>query len=315
MIQNISINKISLLLIVLFILSSHDMFLKLDNYYLEPDTDATIALYNGTFTSSENTIDRNRMLDISLVGEGSRNRVDTSQWTESGGKTILNFTTGASGTWIAGVSTRARNIALTAKDFNDYLEHDGVMDMLDWRKQNNTLDQNAVEKYSKHVKTIFQVGDQKTDDWKTELGYPIEFIPLDNPYELNLGDQMRVKLLWQGQPLADQLVYAGNQHIHDHEEDHNHEGEDHRHDAPSYRTDNKGMVTIDLEEEGHYYLRTIYMTNSEAPGLTHESNWATLTFQLGHGHSHGLSVYTYWLIIILALIGILVWLRLKSRKR
>ena len=33
---------------------SHDMFLKLDNYFLEPNTQATIQLFNGTFEKSEN---------------------------------------------------------------------------------------------------------------------------------------------------------------------------------------------------------------------------------------------------------------------
>ena len=60
------------------------------------------------------------------------------------------------------VSTKARNIELTAKKFNDYLKHDGVLDMLEYRKKNNDLDKDAVESYQKHVKAIFQVGKEKT---------------------------------------------------------------------------------------------------------------------------------------------------------
>ncbi|MBO6533930.1 MAG: DUF4198 domain-containing protein, partial [Muricauda sp.] len=84
---------------------SHDMFLKLDNYFLEPNTQATIQLFNGTFEKSENVIDRNRMLDVSLVGNGQRIQVDSTQWTERDSITFLNFTTGSPGTWVAGVST------------------------------------------------------------------------------------------------------------------------------------------------------------------------------------------------------------------
>ena len=133
------------------------MFLKMDNYFLDPNTNAAIQLFNGTFEKSENVIDRNRMLDMSLVGNGQRIQVDSAQWTEKDSITFLNFKTGGPGTWVAGVSTAAKNIALDAKSFNDYLEHDGVVDMLEWRKENNALDHDAVEKYSKHVKTIFQV--------------------------------------------------------------------------------------------------------------------------------------------------------------
>lgn len=60
-------------LIVAFVLFiSHVMFLKFDSYFLQPNTDTTIQLFNGTFAKSENVITRNRMIDVSLVGNGDR---------------------------------------------------------------------------------------------------------------------------------------------------------------------------------------------------------------------------------------------------
>jgi len=354
--------KIVLVLIAFVVFSSHDMYLKLDSYFLQPNTSASIQLFNGTFESSDNTIARNRMIDVSLVGNGTRTAVDTAQWSEVGNTTILNFKTGAAGTWVAGVSTRARNIEMAAADFNDYLEHDGVLDMLEWRKTNNALDADAVEKYSKHVKTIFQVGDQLTDDWQTELGYPIEFMPLSNPYDLHAGHTMQVQLLWQGEPLANQLVYVGSkkvehehehehehakeaavEHSHDHEHadeadhehshehtdaaehehPHNHDTEkeepaDHHHDLTQLRTDVNGKLTLDITHQGIWYLRTIHLMQSEEEGLTHESNWATLTFEVGEGHSHeheaehshgeeaslGIPSYVYWIGSAVLVIGL-----------
>jgi uncharacterized GH25 family protein len=311
------------LILSLILFSSHDMFLKMDTYYLQPNEEASIALYNGTFTASENTIDRNRMIDVSLVGNGLRTKADTTQWIEKDLKTILNFTTGEEGTWVAGVSTRARNIELEAKAFNDYLDHDGVIDMLDWRKQNDVMEEDAIEKYSKHVKTIFQVGEKTSSDWDAELGYPIEFVPLSNPYDARKGDQLKVKLLRDGNPLVKQLVYVGSEHAHSHDHDHDEaSGDDHQHnDATKLTTDNNGVVTMELTEEGIYYLRTIHMTLSEEEGLTHESNWATLTFEVGHGHSHadghshGIGNYAYYIIGILILAGLLIGLRLRGNRK
>jgi len=291
-------NKI-LLLLAFVLLTSHDMFLKLDSYFLQPNTPATIQLYNGTFERSENAISRDRMLDASLVGNGERIAVDSTQWSDMDNAAILSFTTGEAGTWVAGVSTAARNIEMTAEDFNGYLEHDGVLDMLEWRRENNALGSGAVEKYSKHVKAIFQVGEAKTEDWQTVLGYPIEFIPLENPYDLHPGHSLSVRLLWQGEPLVNQLVYLGFQpspdpgqsHSHSDEADHSHDdaaGADHTHEnTRSLTTDGDGIVRFPITAKGVWYLRTIYMTLSDAPGLTHESNWATLTFGVGEGHSHG----------------------------
>lgn len=339
--------KLFFLLIAFVLFSSHDMFLKLDTYFLSPNTQASINLFNGTFDNSENIITRDRMTDVSLIGRGSRIQLDTNQWRDEDNTTILSFETGDPGTWVAGVSTRPRNLAMSAEDFNDYLEHDGVLDMLEWRKNNDALDQDAVEKYSKHVKTIFQVGNQLTDDWKTTLGYPIEFIPLSNPYDLHPGHVMELELLWQGNPLSNQLVYIGSQGItteHSHEDgsvhDSNHEHshdpenpqsdqEDHQHDnMMQARTDETGRLSVNITHKGIWHFRTIYLAHSEEAGLTHESNWATLTFEVGEGHSHahevgehehpeenllGIPTYFYWIGSVVLVLALFFWFNRKNQ--
>ena len=289
-----------LLLLTLAALLSygHDMFLKLDEYYLPPNRAATIQLFNGTFDRSDNSIDRNRMVDVSLVHGGRRHRVDTTQWSERNNTTYLGFDTGAPGTYVAGVSTRARDFDLAADAFNDYLKHDGVLDELERRKAVGELDKDARERYSKHVKAIFQVGETRSDDWSAELGYPIEFVPLSNPYSVHAGESLPVKLLRSGAPLANQLVYAGlreaddgHHHAagedHDHSHDHD-EAADHDHQAGTtqLRTDAAGRIEVPITADGIWFLRTIHMEQLEEPGMTHESNWATLTFQVDHGQPH-----------------------------
>lgn len=276
------------------VFSSHDMFLKLDTHYLEPNSSVEIQLFNGTFSQSDNVITRDRMADVSIVGQGQRTRIDSSQWTERGNTTILSLTTGPVGTWVAGVSTLPRLIELSASDFNDYLQHDGATDMLQWRRENNALDDDAVEKYSKHVKTIYQVGEAITSDWQTALGYPIEFMPLNNPGTLHAGESFEVELLWNGEPLANQLVYLGSKestHSHDHDESGGHSHESHSDQGiTTFRTDDAGHLSIPIPDHGIYYLKTIYLQHSTEPDITHESNWATLTFEVGHSHggvAHG----------------------------
>jgi len=346
--------KIIIAFVAFVLFCSHIMYLKMDSYFLDPDTPTQIQLFNGTFDKSENVIDRDRMLDVSLLGNGNRIKVDDSQWSEKDSITLLNFQTGEAGTWVAGVSTAPRSIEMDAEAFNTYLEHEGILDMLEWRKKNNALDAAAVEKYSKHVKTIFQVGEKRTNDWQTPLGYPIEFIPLDNPYDLNTGDSFKFKLLLNGNPLANQLVYAdfkgsSNTHTHDataatdhHSHDkkpstsseHTHGGSTHSHEkepekehhheesieththtsGQQLRTDAKGIATAKLTADGIWHLQTIHLIPTEEEGMTHESNWSTLTFEVTHGHgadSHthdasegGIPSYLYGLGSIL-LVGLL----------
>ncbi len=312
------------------------MFLKLETYYLQADTPSSIQLFNGTFDRSDNTIDRDRMADASLFGAGKRFPIDSNQWSDKDGATILNFNTGAAGTWVAGVSTRPRNFAMYATAFNDYLEHDGVLDMLEWRKDNDALGQDAVEKYSKHVKTIFQVGDQLTPDFQTQLGYPLEFIPLSNPYDLHPGHSLQLELLWQGTPLTNQLVYVGAPKMsheqahaagvaHDHPEN---AEEDHNYVLTQLRTDADGILTVNINQKGIWYLRTIYLVESQEAGLTHESNWATLSFEIGDGYHHevveednhhheekaslGIPAYVYWGSSLVLFLGLFLWFNRKA---
>ncbi len=334
------------LLAFCILLCSHDMFLIMDTYFLEPGKKAQIDLYNGTFDRSDNTIDRDRMIDVSLMGNGNRQIMESSSWTTRDSITVLDFTAGDPGTYVAGVSTRARNITLEAEKFNNYLEHDGVLDMLQKRRDSNQMDMDATERYSKHVKAIYQVGDTRSGDWAKELGYPIEFVPLSNPYEKKTGDALKVRLLRDGKPLANQLVYAdykpaahghshdaGSDHSHDGEhshdggEPHNHDeqGENHTHTAAQkLTTDNDGVVELKLTHDGIWYLRTIHMMERNEDGLTHESNWSTLTFEVSHAHDDahdhdhdhehedGLPDWIFWVASVAVLFGLYFFFR--SRK-
>ena len=117
------------------------------------------------------------------------------------------------------------------------------------------------------------------------------------------GQTLDVKLLLGGQPLANQLVYAdhvikGHSHSHDdhghhHEHNHDHDHNDgHTHTSgQQLRTNDQGIVTMDLPEDGIYFLRTIYIEKINEGDLTHESKWSTLTFEVTH--QHGAHTHTH----------------------
>jgi hypothetical protein len=301
------------------VLSSHDLYLKLDSFFLDPNTNSVLQLYNGTFDRSENVIDRDRMIDVSIVRAGERLQANELDWFEKDSITYLNIKTEAEGTYVAGVSTKPRVLSMSADDFNDYLEHDGVLDVLESRRQSQKLNDSATEQYSKHVKTLFQVGKQRSLDYKVQLGYPIEFVALNNPYELKPGDQFSAQLFFQGKPLVDQLVYLGYQpqtviHTHDgsthtHADDSGHEHSE----LVQLRTDENGVVFAKLDQPGVWYLRTIHLVESKQDDLTHESNWATLSFALAddHNHDRGDTAYIYILVSLL-IIGALYFIYRKK---
>ena len=92
---------------------------------------------------------------------------------------------------------------MAAEDFDKYLKHSGVLDVLAERQKNmKQAKQKVVEKYSKHVKAVFQVGDKRTGSFSQEFNYPIEIIPQQNPFSLNVGDSLPVKVCFKGKPVG-----------------------------------------------------------------------------------------------------------------
>ncbi len=255
--------------------SAHDLFLKFTTYFLSPRTDASVELLNGTFSGSENVVSRDRMADVSIVGpEEEVRHPEAAAWRDEGDTSVLSFRTGPEGTYTAGVSTRPRMIKLTAEEFADYLAHDGVLDVLQERRRVGITDRPARERYSKHVKAVFQVGVRRSGGWDVQLDHPVEFVPLDNPYTLGVGERLRVRFLRDGSPVAGQLVHASHEAWE--------AGEQGMLPSEAVRTitDADGVAWIPLGASGRWYVRTIHMVPSEEEGVDYVSRWATLTFEV-----------------------------------
>lgn len=279
-------------------LAAHDMFLKLGTYFLQPNSEASVALLNGTFRSSENVISRDRMEDVSLAGPGPAwiTHPRPTQWRDTASTAVLDFETRGPGTYVLGVSTKPRTFRLTAEEFDAYLEHDGVLDVLERRRRTGRAGTPAVETYSKHVKAVLQVGDLRTDGYLRRFGYPVELVPRRNPYRLSVGDTLPLLLLKDGEPLAGQLVYASYQSYEEtggdasadeagNVTDQAHSGDaggetpagpgegsgtaegdstaapERSAEAVETRTDQNGIARIPLTHEGRWYARLIHMVS------------------------------------------------------
>ena len=85
--------------------NAHDLFIKLDSYFLPPETPVRVPIINGTFQLSENSITADRVPDVSVVRDGQRRKLGTDRWNAEGDTTFLAIRTGGEGTYVLGVST------------------------------------------------------------------------------------------------------------------------------------------------------------------------------------------------------------------
>jgi uncharacterized GH25 family protein len=209
------------------------------------------------------------MRDISLIApDAGLSPAKSISWQDIDKATLMEIQTGGTGTYVVGISTKPREIDLKAAAFNDYLKHDGIPDILAKRTKDGELGKDIRERYSKHVRAIFQVGSARTEDYKTSLHYPVEIIPQSNPYSVKVGQTLPVLCTLDGQPLINQFVIAGWESV---------DGKLHSLDT---RTDAQGIARFKLTSAGKWYVKMIHMTASKEPGINYESKWATATFQV-----------------------------------
>jgi uncharacterized GH25 family protein len=258
----------TLVLATVAIADAHDMFIKPANFFAAENSTVFVRLLNGTYSKSENSIARPRIRDIAIVGPNGRFRMDTTEWSAAGDTSTFNVKVGSSATYVVGVSTAPNVIALTADEFNTYLADDGIPDELAQRKKEGSASTGARERYHKHVKSLIQVGDTRSDHYATVLGYPAELVPVENPYALRVGQSLRLRTLVDGKAMANQYVLYGGR-----------TPNENRIEQRALRSDANGVVTVPLRARGTWYVKFINMTRLTGDtSATHESKWATITF-------------------------------------
>jgi hypothetical protein len=259
----------SLLLATASVLAAHDLFIKLDTFFVRPGAAVKAPVLNGTFSSSENSIARGRVADLSLVSPAGRAALDTSDVDASRDTTFLALRTAGPGTYVVGLSTRPNGIALSGQEFTAYLEEEALSGIIAERREAGIGADSARERYSKHVKAVFQVGDTRTEGFATALGYPAELVPLDNPYTLARGGTLQVRCLVDGRPTPGLSVLAGGRRP---------DGSRMRRRELASGPD--GVVRVPIDASGHWYLKFIHMARVNEPDVDYESKWATLTFEV-----------------------------------
>ncbi|HEU4748829.1 MAG TPA: DUF4198 domain-containing protein [Gemmatimonadaceae bacterium] len=250
-------------------LAAHDLFLRAESYFIAPETTVRIDVLNGTFSKSEDAVTPDRLRDLTIVGAtGITSPLDRAAWTATGDTSIINVPVGPPGTYVIGASLLHREIALEARDFNTYLATDGLPDVLAARRKSGELNRPARERYSKHVKALVQVGAARTSGYGAELGYPAELVPLNNPYTLRVGENLRLRAVVEGEAVPNQLLIAGGR-----------TSSGARIAQRSVRTNRDGEASVRIGSRGVWYVKFIHMERAGADTtIDYESKWATLTF-------------------------------------
>ena len=173
----------------------------------------------------------------------------------------------APGLVVVGYHSKPSPLVLTPQKFNQYLSEEGLEAVAALRAQRGETNAEARESFVRCAKALLLTGPAAAMQSDKALGFPLELVAERNPYLLKAGEDLRVQLLFKGQPIAGVLVAALNQR------------------DPSARvaarSDARGEVRLNLSKTGAWLVKAVHMMPAAA-GSDHQwdSLWASLTFEM-----------------------------------
>jgi uncharacterized GH25 family protein len=255
-----------LIIAIAAIATAHDLWLLPQKFMIQPGETITIYANTGMyFPGSTSAVTPDRVTQFFMSGNSKKVDLQQLEIRDKSLTTQCSFE--KPGTYVVACALKPREIRLTGKEFNEYLEHDGISSILELRKKEGILDKDAVEFYSKYPKAIIQAGDTLDDTPTKPVGLTIEIVPKVNPYTLKKGDNLNVTVLFRGHPLpgAD-LAWS-------------HPGLGGK-VAGWTKTDAKGDAVIPLVKRGPYMIRMTHMEWVKKETHEWESFWTALTFEV-----------------------------------
>lgn len=158
-------------------------------------------------------------------------------------------------------------VSLEAAKFEAYLKDEGLESVIAARAGRGDSQKPSRELFSRSAKSLIQAGGSGATGYDRVLGLTLELVPEKNPYTMKAGDELPVRLLYEGKPLAGALVVALNYDAPD--------------DRLARRSDANGRVSFRLPKEGGWLVKAVQMVPVTGnPNADWRSIWASLTFLL-----------------------------------
>lgn len=242
---------------------AHDFWIEPSSFTPTPGEGVTLRLLVGERFAGE-SVPRSDAMIVRFVIAGPEGEVAVrgAEGSDPAGIALV----GKAGLHVVGYHSRPTAIEIDAGKFESYLATEGLERVSALRAARGESDQPGRERYSRNARALLAAGDA-TRGSDAPLGFTLELMAERNPYTLSPGDELPLRLTYDGAPLAGVLVSALNR---------GHPGA-----TVAARTDAGGHVRLRLASPGDWLVKAVHMI-ALPPGedAQWESFWASLTFTL-----------------------------------
>lgn len=245
-------------------LRAHDLWIEPSAYQPAPGTRLAVRLFIGQlFRGDVFPRDPKYLVRFAVIGNGVESPIPGIPDTDPAGFLV----TGRPGLYELVYTSRHAAVELDAAKFEKYLAEEGLEKVSALRARRGQSGAPGKEIYSRCAKSLIAVGGDAGSGHDRVLGLTLELIPEANPYTLVAGQELPVRLLYRGQPLAGAKVAAVPK--------------DRPASQVAARTDAQGRVRLRLGGAGIWLVKAVHMIAAPpGSGADWESFWASLTFAL-----------------------------------
>lgn len=248
---------------------AHDFWLVPDAFSIVPGEDISVrGQTSSDFPTSESAVSVDRVTSARVFGADSEETITALSTSER--SLLLQHRPQTPGQKIVAVSVGWRHVKETADSFRKYLVAEGADEALKRHEAAGTLPKAPiVRRYAKYGKTVVEVG-TGARAFQRVVGQPLEFVPLTDPAQARAGRELRVRLLFNGTPLARARFHAGMAPE---------RNEARRKDMDLTTTDD-GTAVVALAAPGLWNVRTIHVVPApKGADADWEVHWATFVFR------------------------------------
>jgi len=245
-------------------LTAHDFWLTAAPW--TPASVVTVSANLGErFPKSTDYTPPERVEQWRVVGPDDEVRV-TRDFRRDGDVLAADVSLPRPGAYLATMTIAPRVGGMKGPSFNSYLQEEGLDWVIAARRSAGLSEAPAKERYARYAKVAFRNGSGSGAHLLRAVGFPAELVPMTDPTMLRAGQLLTMQLIAGGKPVAGAAVTAL--------------AGDGGHPAMG-RTDKNGQVTLPIDREGAWLVRTVHMvTGAEAglPEVNWDSYWATFAF-------------------------------------
>ena len=246
---------------------AHEYWVEPEQYVLPEPGAVTGNLKNGqNFKSGNFSYIPSRFDFFKITGPGGETDIEG----RTGDMPALNAEVSAPGLYSISYQGKFDKLVFhNAEKIEEYITYEGFKGVLERHKERGLAADRFEEKYARCAKALIQVGSADPDGRQDGLtGMKFELVAEKNPYALQNGDTLPVRLYWEGEPMADVQIRIFR-----------FDGEL---ENTTTRTDSEGRAMIPLKTGGKFMLNAVhlYEGDDDPDNETPEwfSYWASMVF-------------------------------------